>query len=365
MKIILHGATNGSNFGDFLFADIFLKEVMKHNNDGQNLFLEFPKYGIGEYFREGLNYNNKQTFKDLLDAEMLVYFSGGYFGEKTSSLRESARRFVRYLPIGLYFAVMKKPILILGVGGGPITNKLLRKSFCGVLNKAKAITFRDKETADFFESYGVNNEMIITSDTAQVINKDWLPKLDENVNNKIQEIFKNKKIIFLHVVTDKGIDNVFSESVVSALNTFLEKNKNYGVVIGYDVLSEVPIESLLSIKNIRCDSIYIYNYTQPWQLCSLINEVDMVITPKLHVGIIGATLSKSVLSFPLHSEKTKRYYRQIKESNRCLPLKDLSSDQVLELIINHHDKKINLDTEIINLANKNLNILENEILKRK
>ena len=76
MKIILHGATNGSNFGDFLFADIFYNKVLECNENGENVFFEFPKYGIGDFFRNELGYTHKQTVGDILTADMLVYISG-------------------------------------------------------------------------------------------------------------------------------------------------------------------------------------------------------------------------------------------------------------------------------------------------
>ncbi|MCG8498942.1 MAG: polysaccharide pyruvyl transferase family protein [Firmicutes bacterium] len=196
MKIILHGATNGSNFGDYLFADIFWHTLLSCNKDGKTLFFEFPRYGFGRFFRKELGYTHKQTIGDVFNGDMLVYFSGGYFGQRTSSLKESIKRLIRYMPIGIVFALRRKPILMLGVGGGPITNKLLRSAICWLMNRAAIVTVRDEETANYFKSYGVKKEIKVTSDTAQVITPDSLPPLDDAVKESIKKKFCGQENYF-------------------------------------------------------------------------------------------------------------------------------------------------------------------------
>jgi polysaccharide pyruvyl transferase WcaK-like protein len=362
MKIILHGATNGSNFGDYLFADIFWHKLLDCNKDGENLFFEFPRFGLGSYFRDELKYTHKQTIYDVLNADVLVYFSGGYFGQRTTSLKESLRRFIRYLPVGILFVLRKKPILVLGVGGGPITNKLLRKAFCSVLTHSTAITVRDEETADYFRSYGVKTQIHVTSDTAQVITSNSLPPLDDATKIFLEEKFKGKGIIFLHALDSRSGDKEFSEKIIPSLNKFLERHQEYGVIIGFDGVCSNSIDDLNIRTNLVCESIYCYNYQHPWHLCSLLNEVDMIITPKLHVGIVGSALSKSVISFPIHSEKTKRYYNQIGEAERCISLKDVTTTVVDNMLELYHNKMISLPANVIQAANKNLEVLEENVL---
>ncbi|KUP05274.1 hypothetical protein Q73_13485 [Bacillus coahuilensis m2-6] len=59
MKIMLHGATSGTNFGDYLFASIFFDRINQVNNNGENLFLEAPKIGISNFFKNELKYTKK------------------------------------------------------------------------------------------------------------------------------------------------------------------------------------------------------------------------------------------------------------------------------------------------------------------
>lgn len=361
MKIILHGATNGSNFGDYLFADIFWHTLLSCNKDGKTLFFEFPRYGFGRFFRKELGYTHKQTIGDVFNGDMLVYFSGGYFGQRTSSLKESIKRLIRYMPIGIVFALRRKPILMLGVGGGPITNKLLRSAICWLMNRAAIVTVRDEETANYFKSYGVKKEIKVTSDTAQVITPDSLPPLDDAVKDSIKKSFAGKKIIFLHALGGDRGDKLFCEKIIPPLNSFLARHPEYGVILGYDEIYAKSIEHLNIKTKLACKTVYCYDYRHPWQLCSLLKEVDMIITAKLHVGIVSAALSKSVVSFPVHSEKTKRYYRQIGEPERCMPLRDTTPVIIENMLECLHDKKISLPDPIIRAAKENLYILEDTI----
>ncbi|SFT25344.1 polysaccharide pyruvyl transferase family protein [Paenibacillus sp. BC26] len=365
MKVILHGATNSSNFGDFLFADLFYQKVVECNKNGETIFFESPKFGLGKFFRKELGYTHKQTYRDLLGADALVYISGGYFGERTTSLKESVKRLLRYLPIGLLFIIRRKPILILGVGGGPISNRFLRISFSFLMNKAAVVSVRDEKTANYFKSYGVKKEIKVTSDTAQVISENSLPTLDLNIKLQLENVFANKKIIFLHALSGEKVNNLYSEKIIPALNKFLDRHDEYGVIIGYDEVYSKSVDKL-SLKNeLTSKFVYCYDYQKPWQLSSLLKEVDVIITPKLHVGIVGATLSKSVLSFPIHSEKTKRYYEQIAEADRCISLNEINALTIESMLENYHDKKIELSQKIVTSANENLNLLEKAIMNLK
>lgn len=364
MKIILHGATSGSNFGDFLFADLFLNELNKLNPEGTNLFFEFNRFGIGDHFREELNYKHKQKLSDLFNADLLILFSGGYFGERTTTWRESIIRFIRYVPVSLLFLLRNKPIVISGVGGGPLSNKFIRMPMKIIMDKAMFVTVRDEETKEYYKEYGVQREITVTSDTAQVISENMIPILDNAVQNNIYKVFNKDKIVFLHMYGKEEIDNKIIEKVIPPLNSFLNKHKDFGVIIGYDWKQDT--KKLKNVKElIDCKSVYIYKYENAWQFCSLLNNTDLIITPKLHVGIVGSSLGKSVISMPMHKEKTKRYYDQIGEQKRCISLDNSNFNKVYETIEKYHDKNINLKKEFSTLAKYNLDIIGEAISKLK
>lgn len=354
MKVILHGATNGSNFGDFLFAKMFYSKLESINPDN-NLFYEFPKLGIGKFYRKYIPYTKKQRISDIYKADLLVYFSGGYFGERTNSIKETILRYFRYFALGQFFLRKKKKIAIIGVGGGPITNSFLRRVICKIMNNAEIVIVRDQTTADYFKKYGVKREIIVTTDTVLSFDVDSIPPIDNKIKNTL--LNNNKKKILLHMYGNKEIDEKINKKVVSNLNSFIAKHIDYSVYITYDGVQKNRKKYKDTYDLIETDNKYYYEYSDPMQFCSFLKEMDLIITPKLHVGIFSYILSKSILSFPMHPGKTKRFYEMIGEKNRCIALNEVQGDEVYDLLEKYHNIDIKKNEELIKKAKSNLEAL--------
>jgi polysaccharide pyruvyl transferase WcaK-like protein len=361
MNILLHGADSGSNFGDYLFADIFYKKIEECNPNGRNLFFECGRFGIGQFFKKNMQYTKKQKIRDIFKSDLLVFFSGGYFGERKNTAKQQLKRFLRYIPIGLIFILRKKPIVIIGIGGGPISSKILRRFMCCLMEYAAELTVRDIETAEYYIKSGVKREIKVTSDTAQIVNQEMLPDL--LIKEELDQIFSKKKRLFLHILNDDLANQRITEKLIDPINKFLMNNPEYGVILGCDSTHTMPVEDMKIYQKLNCNVKYPYHYESPWQLGALLNTVDLIITTKLHVGIIGSTLSKSVLSFPIHPEKTKRYYKQINQQSRCIPISDVSKDEIEEILNQYHNQKITLPEEIRAAAQENIKTLEKAIIR--
>ncbi|MGG6310596.1 polysaccharide pyruvyl transferase family protein [Paenibacillus macerans] len=360
MKVIIHGATNGSNYGDVLFADLFYRGACEALPSKDVLFMEMPHYGIGQFYRDELKYTNRMTLKDFFQADLLVYMSGGYFGETTPHFKDHLKRFFRYFWIGLFYLLRKKKVVICGVGGGPISNRMLLKVINFIMNRAMYITVRDHETQEYFLNKGVKNHIQVTCDTAQVIDQTMVEHIDLKEEETINQLFADQKLIFLHVgITPK--DDVKFQNIVEGLNRFLRKHPEYGVIFGNDGKSNFDINQFKSIKSLQCEKKYFYKYSGAWQLTALLNKVDFVITPKLHVGIISSSLGKSVVSFPVHKQKTLRYYRQIGEEGRCKLFSEVNPEIVEQMIETYHDKPITIDDSIRRTAKMNIEVMKSAI----
>ncbi len=359
-KFMLHGATMGTNFGDFVFAKLFYDRVNELNKDGETYFYE-SKFAMSDFFKKRLKYEFVYSRNSLLKSDALVYISGGYFGERKNSLKESILRFLRYMVVGLFFVFKKKPIAIIGVGAGPLSNRFLKLCCKKIFNHASVITVRDKESKDYLKEYGVTNDIIVTTDSAQV-----LSHFDFSIDIKqwIEGEFVSEKYLFLHISLSQNANNLIIDKIVRPLNIFLKKHPEYGVVVGCDQYSKSSKEELRRVKNcLKCDNILLYNYDNPFSLCSVLNKMDFIITTKLHVGIIGATYSKSVISISGHSEKILRYYKQINQINRAIKLSKCSDEMVLKLIEKYHNIPISIDSKIYDLAVLNFDLLSNFINK--
>lgn len=352
-NVLIHGAINTSNFGDVLFINIFYKAIKK-NKKLNPIFIGEGKYSLSDFNRKELKYYNKVSKKEAEHADILVYMSGGYFGDDNKSFIKGLQRYYRYFKIGLKFVKLKKPIVIIGVGGGPLFNPFCLRAAKKIMNNSKLIIVRDDFTKNYFKSNGVKNDITVTADTALAIKKDIIPKLDNKIYDEIKLKIGNKKIIFFHIsVTKKGNSELINK-VLPAINKFIEENDDYGVIIGRDGYKDEELSHSDLYKKIKTKYKYAYNYYSSIQLCSLLNNVDLIVTPKLHVGIIGSYLGKSVISISVHSSKTKRFYQQIGQIDRCIQMNDANSVIIYTLLKKYKNKPINIPTNIINSANENI-----------
>lgn len=354
-KILIHGSVNTTNFGDVLFAELFYNYI-KDNHIGEPHFLSTSRLGVSNYVREYISYHDDFRLKDLRQASLLVLMSGGYFGDFKKRFRGSLTRWAKYAFVYYYARLFGIPVVVCGVGGGPLFHWFNRASFCSLLKYAKRVTVRDEQTKEYFEKLGVRDKIVTTTDSALVITRNTYPILDNVVKEELQKKIGEKRMIFIHVPHVVHVIDAYKQHLIPAVNQFIEKHPEFGVVFITDEDHGIP-DDLVGLT--KTDYKYVYEYTQPDQLCALLNYADLVITAKLHVGIISAALGKSVISFPLHIHKTWRFYSQIGEQERTIPLADMTTELVLNQIQKYYNSPITISQELREKAKQNFSIIRN------
>lgn len=346
-KVVLCGATHGSNFGDTMFGIMFYQYIKQRHPDVKIYFTR-----ISDYFK------SCQEGSEIVDCEWeelagLIFISGGYFGDSPNeNYKNCYFRFMNYIRFGLRAKHKKIPIAIIGIGAGPIRNILIRKMIISICNNAHVISVRDNESYQFLKNNGCKNEIIITSDSAQAIKSLQFFLCGEK---NYPALPREKKKILIHCPTAQVKE--YTEKVIWAVDSMFKDNEFAEVFFAND--SKVDKNNLEKVSLAftgRNKSIYVYN--DPLEFIEFLKEMDLIITPKLHVGIFGATLGKSVISLPIHPGKTQRYYQQIGYSDRCIPLSDLKDGQICELIKKYTDRPIELSENIYMSAVKNFEILD-------
>lgn len=352
MDIVIHGATHSSNFGDVLFAYLFYNAC---KNSGCKVeLLNMPKFKVSDFCKNELQYNVNGRFIRQLRMDCLIMMSGGYLGEDMVSFKNSLKRYLHYILPARLFEIMHKPVYIIGVGGGPLTSNFLRRATVKMLNRASYVSVRDIETKKYFEEYGVTKEVCLTTDTAQVIDSKFVAC--HAGSDSLNGLDKNKKYFFFHVVNKPADDARMASTVALAINHFLKDHAEYDVIIGND--EQTDITRLEAYKTVIDGRKHVFEYRSVFQLCHLLGEMQFVITPKLHVGIVSASLGKSVVSFPIHREKTGRYYKQIGESERSVHMQSVTEQIAFDQIEKYYDKPIRLDGDIRKLAEYNIDFAQ-------
>ena len=214
-----------------------------------------------------------------------------------------------------------------------------------ILRKVSLLVVRNEESLKNLNEYGVKNA-ICTVDSAHAI----VNNLD--LNKKIEQ---TQKRLFIHI--DPSCISK-QEKLIGPINIFLSRHPEYEVYLGTDQKNKKEDELKNYLNQIHCRYKKIIPYNYPTQLCTELNKMDFIITPKLHVGIVGVTLSKSVVSFSIHSEKIKRFYNQLNENHRTLSINNFNEKQALDILEEYHDKKIILDKNILQLSYKNFEFVK-------
>lgn len=356
MKVLIVGATFNSNFGDLLFSHLFYNKCKDVGFEHVS-FWQWPKHVLCDFVRNELDYHEKISVWQALRCDALILQSGGMMGEPFYSRQTTKLRFLRFVLPCFLFTLLRKPVYVLGSGGSPIYAGWLRRMMVFVLNRAKYIAVRNSETCDYYKQAGVKNTIHVTSDTAQIITAECLPKL--NVEPELEHFMAEHKLLMLQFSYTKQYDEIVAEKLAPAINSFLNEHKEYRVILVTDKETDRKILENSKAKNtILPNRVKIYNYHNSWQLAALINKMDVVITTTLHVGIVGTSLGKSVLSFSLFYDKAIRYYGQIKEEGRCLSLRDIGVQEVYAQLQTYYDKPIVLSSCIRELAATSLKKIE-------
>lgn len=319
-KIIgLHGSYFGRNFGDTLILWI-IKEWIKENN-ADNL-VNLPFVSSDKEAVEILGGENYKTeFKDLSG---LVFGPGGYFGEQPGNylrrLRWSIRNYKRHLTWNSELQKNGIPYITIGVGVGPLSFSFIRRKVVKLFKGAEYISVRDKYSKQYLVQWGIDADRInVYPDVALTLK----PK---NTNMHTGQ----KESIAIHM---PSIKILLDEKHISYFLDFLEKLKaDYNLLLLEDSENQFKNNStenityLLKERNISLD---ILEYKNPDNLMENIENVDYVITSKLHVGIVSYALGKKTLSIPLHT-KTVRFYEQINRLDFCLADKNFNTEVLLD-----------------------------------
>ena len=349
-KIILHGATNwgSSNFGDFLYG-MAIYNYIKKNYSG----VEVGFYSPSSYFTKYIG----QCKTTLSNSDLLIYIPGGYFGQSHKSrLIDNAIQFIRFMPVGIKARMRSMKISVIGIGAGPIVSPLLKKSIKMICNNAQIISTRDKESYNALFQIGVQN-VIELSDL--ILALDLHNLADETTQIKNICANKNgKKILFVHYNHSILARDKFAEM----LKLFLAINDEYQLIVGSDCILNSEEKYFVEFSEKLEKKCLHFIYDSPYELISLLEKVDAVLTCKLHVGVVATMFNKPVRCFAEHPEKTIRYYNQIGEKYRFASLYDTPIDRMLELFKTNIILKSHIPNIEIEKAQKHFKLLD-QIIK--
>ena len=335
LQCYIHGSFLSDNFGDFLLYDVTERLISGNFENVQTYSTD-----VSKAYNNYTNVIRKSRFDAAASADIAVLTGGGYFGEPgnriSACLFEVEFIMMHLIPL-LGLVAFKVPYIIVGLGVGPLTLKISKWGARVIFSHAQSVFVRDSESKQYIEhklgvdcKVGVLPDIVMGSDIDYYLDTDEIPS---NLN------CGTEYRIGVHLVTrntheDKGTDGVLA-GIKSALasDEFLSK-KSTSLLFLCDQGSEKQTKrSQYNAEYLDCTSDEVFPYRSAKSLCSLLSTCDLVITDKLHVGIVATRLGKAVISVASHP-KAKRFYRQIGNSEQCISLHEADATKVKEMIEN-------------------------------
>lgn len=339
-NIIIHGSYFANNYGDTLL-------VQETRSVIDDLFPLAKKFLARSPTKDEKKFLKMDVWRRERPSA-IIFTGGGYLGENAASSISkrqiwSLRNYFRH-----FHWIPKLPpevkILFLCIGYGPISAFWFRKKVIARLNNASLIVFRDTESFDNYKRDGGSNpNAFVLNDL--ILLRMSLAKPKPPSNGRTLGIHLNS------FTPEKLMD------VLSAVKNNIEKFE--GLVLFYDA-STRHRKKLNEICKVMFpkNKLTFVDYVDPLHLGETLNDINYVITAKLHVGIVSLSLGKKVLSIAHHG-KTKRLYKQLGLEQWCIGPRDFSVTNIdgkLKNMFKNEYREIDRQ-----LLRKNYEILLNKI----
>lgn len=296
-NIVLHGATNcnSSNYGDYLYGEIIYNYLKRKN-------MNVVFYQPSNFFIKHLEDYPSQISESWQMPDLILYIPGGYFGEgHDAHIIDNIVQFFRFMPLGIRAAANNIPLAVLGIGAGPNNSMFMNYGIKKICNHALFVTTRDNISHNALLKLSPRANIIQSADL--ILTRDWrdlgtTPQINNIINNN------DDKYMLIHYNHSREALLKFEE----ATKKFIKLHPEYKIIVSSDSIMPSEDDNYNAFSNLLYAPCKHFIYSNSRELTQLINKVDLVLTCKLHVGVVAATLKKSVVSVACHPEKTKRFY---------------------------------------------------------
>lgn len=314
-KVYLHGSYFGNNFGDVLLVDLFAKRIKSFG------------YEVCLPYASDFYYSDIQgVFPNTEGGDYIagVFCGGGYLGEPAhNKLFWSVRNFWRHGRALRLFSKKSLPYGVFAAGFGPITYEPFFSTAKKIIESASTVCVRDPESKDFLIQYGVNKDIAVTSDAVLSLSESDIPPGSIEYAQRFLQGACQKPCRFIGIhITDKFSDKKVFSQICSAIEVMAAEYSDAFFVLLCDGVSrrgrklKQQVDAETVAQYLPVGRFVFAPYSNHWNMVALLNCLNVVVTSKLHVGIVSSVLGKNVLSFPYHS-KTRRFYSQINAGERC------------------------------------------------
>ncbi|OGS19640.1 MAG: polysaccharide pyruvyl transferase CsaB [Elusimicrobia bacterium RIFOXYA2_FULL_50_26] len=315
MNILISGYYGFGNAGDELILNCLISGIRGHHSRASITVLSANAKKTALHFSvNAINrWNPFAVAKALYGSDILISGGGGLFQDMTGNCG-----LYYYLAIIALARLLGKKIFVYGVGINEL-KKINRFWTTRVLSMADAITLRESYSNDLLKKWGCAAKHVeITADP--VLENEIFARAALNpANPKVAMILRPPRKNDRY---DAGLFAKLADSLIQRIGARI-------VFIPFHFEQDMPFT--LSVMNSMHNSARLIQWSNARQLYSVIGEVDMVISQRLH-GLILAALNR--IPFLAISDDTKidRFARELGQKN-ISPLKGANPYSLLAMIV--------------------------------
>lgn len=325
LKIYLFGSFMNDNFGDFLIYEEEIRCLYAQFGDDIKIITADISPFYDTYTRVDRKRNHREALKE---ADLIIFGGGGYFGVGVPKLVPNIQFMQLFGLKALSVVKSGKPFMIAGVGAGPLNYGFSRRVAKQVFEKAAIASVRDAESKQFLQEIGVERSIEVHADWILGAQFTW----NKEDGSWLQENHIDKKVMLIHLVTVPEEKGKGVETVIYDIRKFCKEHGEYQPIVVCDqTKQDVYARTQEVYRELEGVSPLYYPYQSPKGLLTLIRDSDLIITDKLHLGIVGVNLGKKVVSTANHP-KTLRFYKQIKREAYCTLIRTIEPGQAYRML---------------------------------
>jgi polysaccharide pyruvyl transferase WcaK-like protein len=324
MKIGIIGSYAHPNFGDQLILQIMIKWIFE-KYPAAEIVLPFAMDQYCDQFKGNDQIKYSGGFEELKKCDLAVFGGGGYLGEfqSTSSpaaldfsgrfkkwikILSSNYRLIKYWRISRFLRRNKIPYSVIGPGVGPFSFSIGRKMASGIFSGAQEIVIRDQESFDWVKKLNPGLNVVQAADIALSLIR---------LKSK-----KRKRAMNVAVHLSPTITRYLSANDIGLLVDDISNSGAVVTLISDTNVSRGPVKNpiLDEIRGIVRGGVITKQYGGTDSLLKDIDRAyDLIVTTKLHVGMVAYSLGVLPISLAAHI-KTLRFYKQISLPFNCFLL---------------------------------------------
>ncbi|MEM8872744.1 MAG: polysaccharide pyruvyl transferase family protein [Planctomycetota bacterium] len=305
-RIHLHGCYHTGNFGDLLLLDLLARHVNRtHHQRPTDLFPPVEDHHHFGVETVDIGKGPRTAFS----TDVAVLGGGGYL--VASESKSAIRRLLRYSVPAHIWQLRGVPYAVVGVGAGPSLAGAAPRRIRRILKGATAICPRDQESADLLASIGVDRDrMEVTADIVMSLTPDQIPAgIDDATDEQVQRESDRKRIA-MHLPLRGSHPDAY-QRILELVGDELRGRDDVEVYWLFDHGFDGNDDTIRQFHNehhIPGGKIIAERHI--WKFVELLRRFNMVITSKLHVGIVSWAMGTPTCGLSAHG-KTRRFYRQI------------------------------------------------------